>query len=62
MKRIRRIILGFVGLACTGFAAAIGASSLMEKGGRAEVMTVLFTSFGAGAVLANLIRDIRSKK
>lgn len=62
MKKYRKIILGFVGLACMVVGVAIGASSLMETSRRPQVLTVVFSSAAAGAILANLVKDIRSKK
>ncbi|MCI0481970.1 MAG: hypothetical protein L0213_10340 [Candidatus Dadabacteria bacterium] len=62
MKRYRRIILGFVGLACMVIPIVIGAASLMETSRRTEVLTVAFSSAAAGAILTNLVKDIRSRK
>lgn len=62
MKRYRRIILGFVGLACVVVPIIIGAASLMETSRRPEVLTVVFSSAAAGAILTNLVKDIRGKK
>ena len=62
MKRIRLIILGFVILTCTIIVVVISASSLWEGNNRAQLLSLLFGSFAAGATLANLIRDIRKKR
>jgi uncharacterized membrane protein len=62
MKKYRRIILGFVGLACMVIPIVIGAASLMETSRRPEVLTVIASSIAVGAILTNLVKDIRSKK
>ena len=62
MKRYRKIILGFVGLACMVIPIVIGAASLMETSRRTEVLTVAFSSAAAGAILTNLVKDIHGKK
>ena len=62
MKRIRQIILESVALLCTVIVLVIAADSLMEVNSRAEVLTLLFGSFGAGALLVNLVKDIRKLK
>mgnify|MGYP001765819942 CR=1 FL=1 len=62
MNRYRHIILGFVVLACTVGVVAISAGALWEGNSRAQLLSLLFGSFAAGATFANLMRDIRKKK
>jgi hypothetical protein len=62
MKRIRLIILGIVVLIFMITVVVISATSLWEGNNRAQLLSLLFGSFAAGATLANLIRDIRKKR
>jgi hypothetical protein len=62
MKRIRLIILGFVVLICTITVVVVTASNLWEGNNRAQLLSLLFASFAAGATLANLIRETRKRK
>jgi hypothetical protein len=58
----RRIGLEIIALVCTVSVVLVSAIPLFTRQIDAKLIGLLFGAFGAGAMLANLIRDIKRGK
>ncbi|MBN1481032.1 hypothetical protein EH223_01060 [candidate division KSB1 bacterium] len=62
MNKSKKLTLDGIALSCAIIVLFISAISLMNKDNDAQVLALLFSSFGAGAMLAKLIRDLRATR
>ena len=61
MKKRQKIMLDAFVWLCAVFVVVTSALPLMKAGSRPLVLQLLFGSFGAGVILARLIRDIKQR-
>ena len=59
MKKKIKIRFDIVSLACAALVTILSAAPLFNKHADAKLLAMLFGSMGTGAILSNLIHDLR---
>jgi hypothetical protein len=62
MRKNRSIRLQIVGLICTVTAVVLSAAPLFDTASDAQILMLFFGAFGAGAIFANLLREVKDRK